>query len=68
MTETERAFSAGKAFIPFITAGDPDIKTTKSIIKALSKEGASLIEIGIPFSDPMAEGPVIQSANVRGLQ
>ena len=68
MTDIERAFSRGKAFIPFITAGDPDIETTKKLIRALSEAGADLIELGIPFSDPMAEGPVIQSANARGLE
>ncbi len=63
-----RVFGEKKAFIPFITAGDPDISTSKKIIKAMAEEGASLIEIGIPFSDPMAEGPVIQNANYRGLK
>lgn len=67
MTDIERAFSRGKAFIPFMTAGDPDIKTTKNLIKGLADEGADLIEVGIPFSDPTAEGPVIQSANMRGI-
>jgi tryptophan synthase alpha chain len=61
------AFKNGKAFIPFITFGDPDIETTKSIVKALAKSGADLIELGIPFSDPTAEGPVIQGANLRAL-
>lgn len=57
-----------KAFIAFITAGDPDIETSKKIIRAASDNGASLIEIGIPFSDPTAEGPVIQGANLRALK
>lgn len=67
MTDIERAFSRGKAFIPFMTAGDSDIKTTKNLIKGLADEGADLIEVGIPFSDPTAEGPVIHSANMRGI-
>ena len=67
MSDIGRVFSRGKAFIPFITAGDPDIQTTVRILKALSDAGADLIEIGIPFSDPTAEGPVIQEANIRGL-
>lgn len=55
------------AFIPFVTCGDPNIETTKRIILAMQDAGASLIELGIPFSDPTAEGPVIQAANVRAL-
>lgn len=55
------------AFIPFVTCGDPNIETTKRIILAMQNAGASLIELGIPFSDPTAEGPVIQAANVRAL-
>ncbi len=62
------AFKAGKAFIPFITCGDPDLETTKELIYTLEKEGATIIELGIPFSDPTAEGIVIQSANVRALK
>lgn len=61
------AFSKGKAFIPFVTAGDPDLETTKEVIFAMEEAGASLIEIGIPFSDPVAEGPIIQAANERAL-
>ncbi len=56
-----------KAFIPFITCGDPDLDTTKELIYTLEKAGASVIELGIPFSDPTAEGPVIQGANMRAL-
>lgn len=67
MSDIRRIFSKGKAFIPFITVADPDIETSKEIIRAMAEEGASLIELGIPFSDPMAEGPVIQEANQRGL-
>jgi len=58
----------GKAFIPFITAGDPDIDSTYEFILKIAEAGADIIEIGIPFSDPVAEGPVIQNANVRALK
>ncbi len=61
------AFEKGKAFIPFITCGDPDLETTFEVAKAISAAGASIIELGIPFSDPTAEGPVIQGANMRAL-
>ncbi|MGN1170306.1 MAG: tryptophan synthase subunit alpha [Lachnospiraceae bacterium] len=67
---TERiaeAFRNGKAFIPFITCGDPDLETTAKVVRAMVNAGADLIELGIPFSDPTAEGPVIQEANVRAL-
>lgn len=67
MSNIQRAFTNGKAFIPFITCGDPDTATTKSVIHAAVENGADLIEIGIPFSDPTAEGPVIQEANIRAL-
>lgn len=63
----ERAFSNGKTFIGFITSGDPDLETTEKIVYAMDKAGCDLIELGIPFSDPTAEGPVIQEANVRAL-
>ena len=61
------AFEHGKAFIPFITAGDPSLDVTEKLILACEEAGADLIEIGIPFSDPTAEGPVIQAANERAL-
>ena len=61
------AFRNGKAFIPFITCGDPDLETTAKVVRAMVHAGADLIELGIPFSDPTAEGPVIQEANVRAL-
>ncbi len=61
------AFDGKKAFIPFVTCGDPDLETTKAIVRALSDAGADIIELGIPFSDPTAEGPVIQEANLRAL-
>ena len=62
-----RAFENGKAFIPFLTCGDPDLETTEKLVYAMEEAGADLIELGIPFSDPTAEGPVIQEANVRAL-
>ena len=68
MTKIHKAFENGKAFIPFITCGDPDLETTKEIVKAAAENGADLIELGIPFSDPTAEGPVIQGANIRALK
>ena len=67
MSKIERAFQKGKAFIPFITCGDPDLETTKKAVREAVRNGADLIELGIPFSDPTAEGPVIQGANIRAL-
>lgn len=67
MSNIGKAFENGKAFIPFITCGDPDLETTAEIIRAAAENGADLIELGIPFSDPTAEGPVIQRANLRAL-
>lgn len=67
MSRIKDAFSRGKAFIPFITCGDPDLDTTAAVVRAAADNGADLIELGIPFSDPTAEGPVIQEANVRAL-
>src|SRR5438045_1899600 len=57
-----------KGFIPFITAGDPDLHTTRELIVELARVGATLIELGIPFTDPMADGPVIQRASERALR
>lgn len=68
MTRIEEAFTKGKALITFITGGDPGIDVTEELILKMSNEGADLIEIGIPFSDPIAEGPVIQEANERALK
>ena len=68
MTRTADAFAEGKAFIPFITCGDPDLETTARLVRAMADSGADLIELGIPFSDPTAEGPVIQQANERALK
>ena len=67
MSNIYKAFTNGKAFIPFITCGDPDITTTVKTVRAMAENGADLIELGIPFSDPVAEGPVIQGANLRAL-
>lgn len=67
MNKISEAFKNGKAFIPFITCGDPDLNTTKEVIKEMVANGADMIELGIPFSDPTAEGPVIQEANIRAL-
>lgn len=67
MSNIRKAFEHDKAFIPFITCGDPDLETTYKSVKAAIENGADLIELGIPFSDPTAEGPVIQGANLRAL-
>ncbi len=67
MSNIQNAFQNGKAFIPFITCGDPSLQATAELIIAMEKAGADLIELGIPFSDPTAEGPVIQGANLRAL-
>ena len=57
-----------KAFVPFITAGDPDLATTAKLLAELARAGAGIIELGVPFSDPMADGPVIQRASERALE
>lgn len=67
MSKIRKAFENGKAFIPFITCGDPDLATTAAAVRAAVANGADLVELGIPFSDPTAEGPVIQGANLRAL-
>ena len=67
MSRIKDAFQNGKAFIPFITCGDPDLNTTIECVKQMVANGASIVELGIPFSDPTAEGPVIQGANLRAL-
>lgn len=67
MSKIGEAFADGKAFIAFMTCGDPDLETTMSCVRAAVENGADLIELGIPFSDPTAEGPVIQGANLRAL-
>lgn len=68
MTRIKNAFANGKAFIAFLTGGDPDVETTEQLIYAAEEAGADLIEIGIPFSDPIAEGVVIQEADERALR
>lgn len=67
MSRIQDAFKKGKAFIPFVTCGDPSLEVTEQLVYAMEEAGADLIELGIPFSDPTAEGPVIQAANVRAL-
>ena len=68
MSKIFQAFANGKAFIPFITCGDPNLKTTAAVVRAAVANGADLVELGIPFSDPTAEGVVIQDANTRALK
>jgi tryptophan synthase alpha chain len=67
MSRIPNAFKKGKAFIAFLTAGDPDLQTTEELVFEMEKSGADIIELGIPFSDPIAEGPVIQEADLRAL-
>ncbi len=67
MSKLAEAFQNGKAFIPFVTAGDPNLSVTRELLLALAEAGADVIEVGIPFSDPIAEGPVIQRADGRAL-
>lgn len=68
MSNIKEAFRNKKALLPFITCGDPDLATTAACVRAAVENGADLIELGIPFSDPTAEGPVIQGANCRALK
>lgn len=67
MSRIKDVFAGKKAFIPFITAGDPNLSITEELVYAMAEAGADLIELGIPFSDPVAEGPVIQEADLRAL-
>jgi tryptophan synthase alpha chain len=67
MSNIAKAFKNGKAFIGFVTGGDPSIEKTKEFVLEMVKAGSDIVEIGIPFSDPIAEGPVIQEANIRAL-
>ena len=67
MSKIGNAFKSGKAFIPYLTAGDPSVEKSCEFILEMERAGADLVEIGIPFSDPIAEGPVIQAANIRAL-
>ena len=68
MSKIKSAFADGKAFIPFLTCGDPDLETTEALVRTMAEAGADLIELGIPFSDPMADGPVIQEAATQALR
>lgn len=68
MSNIQKAFQNGKAFIPFLTCGDPSLEVTEQLVYAMERAGADLIELGIPFSDPTAEGPVIQEASNRALK
>lgn len=68
MNEIQQRFKGRKAFITFITCGDPDLVATERYILTMARNGVDIVELGIPFSDPMAEGPVIQSANERALR
>ena len=68
MSKIAKAFEHGKAFIAFVTCSDPDLETTGAVVRVAVENGADLIELGIPFSDPTAEGPVIQGANLRALR
>lgn len=68
MSKLTEAFKKGTALIPFITAGDPDLETTRNLVMTLEKAGADIIELGVPFSDPQADGPVIQAAGQRALE
>lgn len=68
MSRIKNAFVNGKAFVAFVTGGDPDIATTEKLVLQMSASGADIIEIGIPFSDPVAEGVVIQEADERALK
>ena len=68
MSKIKNAFVNGKAFLSFLTCGDPDLATTAAAIRAAAANGADLIELGIPFSDPTAEGPVMQEASLRALK
>jgi len=67
MSRIQQVFSGGKAFIPFITAGDPALSVTEQLVLQMAQDGADLVELGIPFSDPVAEGQVIQDADNRAL-
>lgn len=67
MSKIKNAFAKGKAFIPFITCGDPSLEISEQLVYAMEEAGADLIELGIPFSDPTAEGPVIEEADIRAL-
>ena len=67
MSKIKNAFENKKAFIGFLTAGDPSLEKTEEFVLEMERAGAALVELGIPFSDPIADGPVIQEANLRAL-
>ena len=67
MINFNKYIKGNKAFIPFVTAGDPNLNVTKTLLKKLIEAGSSIIEIGIPFSDPIAEGNTIMEADIRAL-
>ncbi len=67
MSKIQEAFQKGKVFIPFVTCGDGGLDNTIAIVREMVAAGAGIVELGIPFSDPTAEGPVIQEANIRAL-
>lgn len=67
MSRIKNAFDGKKAFIGFVTAGDPSLDKTEEFVLEMERAGAALVELGVPFSDPIAEGPVIQDANIRAL-
>ena len=68
MSKLEKVFENGKALVSFVTAGDPDLETTRSLVLSLEEAGCDLIELGVPFSDPQADGPIIQAAGQRALK
>lgn len=68
MSRIAEAFRGGKVFIPYLACGDPDLGTTAALVREMAQRGADLVELGIPFSDPTAEGPVIQGASLRALE
>ena len=67
MNKLTTVLSQGKSLIPFITCGDPDLQTTAAVVREMAAAGADVVALGIPFSDPTAEGPVVQGANIRAL-
>lgn len=67
-TFAELRAAGSKAFMPFVTAGDPDLETTAALIRAMADRGAAMIELGLPYSDPVADGPTIQASYTRALE
>ena len=68
MNKIKQAFEHGKALIPFITCGDPSLELTEQLVYAMEEAGADMMELGIPFSDPTAQGPAVQAADARALK